>query len=171
VIRNFNLGISFVPSTSNPSQIFVSNTLISDNTSDGIQIQPAGSGTTYGVLGHVDIENNSGSGIFIFTNTQTINITVSDSVSSHNGAIGIVATSGGGTPVNTMVRNSTIANNQTGVEAANTGGSVRVTRSTITGNATGWANAGTGGQVTSYADNNIEDNGTANNAPTQIIYK
>jgi hypothetical protein len=70
-----------------------------------------------------------------------------------------------------MVRSSTIANNgQYGLLATGAIASIRATRSTITGNDTGWANL-SGGAVTSYADNNIEDNGSANNAPQPIIYK
>jgi hypothetical protein len=49
VIRNFtDNGINFVPNSSTPSQIFVSNTLISDNGEEGILVNPSGSGTTTG---------------------------------------------------------------------------------------------------------------------------
>jgi hypothetical protein len=171
VIRNFTgSGITFVPNTSSPNYFYVSNTLLSDNGAAGIFIDPSGSGTTTGVLSHVEIERN-GSGLAVQTTTQTINVTVSDSVSANNaGGTGIGVDSGGGTSINVMVRNSTIANNNTGLFAQGTGGSIRATRSTITGNAVGWGIA-PGGQVTSYTDNNIEDNGSVNNAPTQITYK
>jgi hypothetical protein len=173
VIRNFTQdGILFgPPHTTNPTELFVSNTLVSDNGNNGINIMPAYLGTTDGVLNHVEMERNGGAGLAVTTSSsQSINVTVSDSVSASNG-YGISAESDGGTPVNVMVRNSTIANNgHDGLLADGTGASIRATRSTITGNATAWA-IGPGGQVTSYADNNIEDNGSANNAPTQIIYK
>jgi hypothetical protein len=175
VIRNFgNDGIDFVPNTSSLSQIFVSNTLVADNGSIdgiGILIGPSGSGTTTGVLSHVEIENINGNGLLVITSSQTIDMTFSESVSSNNAQDGIFVESNGGTPINMMVRNSTIANNRiTGLEAHSTGASIRATRSTITGNVTAWAND-VGGAVTSYADNNIEDNGSANTAPTQITYK
>ena len=44
VIRNFTLiGISFQPNKLEQSQLFVSNTLVSDNGGDAINISPAGS--------------------------------------------------------------------------------------------------------------------------------
>jgi hypothetical protein len=171
VIRNFGqYGISFVPNTSSLSQLLVSNTLVSDNGGHGININPAGSGTTTGVLDHVQIENNAGSGLHVQTRTQTINMTVSDSVSANNGN-GIFAESDGGTSVSVMVRNSTLANNTTtGVVAIKPGATLRVTRSTITGNGiAGWHNYGTGGIVPSYADNNIDGNGSNNSTPGSAI--
>jgi hypothetical protein len=166
VIRNLsNDGISFFPISVTPSQLFVSNTLISDNGSEGIFIYPDGSATTTGVLDHVEIENNADHGLFVITGTQNINMTVNDSISANNGASGVIASSTGGTPVNIMVRNSTITNNVSdGLLAYGTGGTIRVTRSTITGNGAGWS-TDSGGTVTSYGDNNIDGNGSANSEP------
>jgi hypothetical protein len=177
VIRNFTQhGIYFSQSISSSlSQLYVSNTLISDNGGVGIFIQPASSGSTNAVLNHVEALHNASGGLFITTASQTMNVTVSDSVSSNNGSDGIDVESDNGKIVNVMVRNSTVANNvATGLKATGSGGSIRATRSTITGNGTAWSNSTGGGgtgQVTSYADNNIEDNGTANTAPTPVIYK
>ena len=170
VIRNFNEGIIFTPNSSASSKLFVSNTMVSDNATDGIFIATSGSGTTSGAFGHVEIEHNGGRGLFIFTNTQTINMTFSDGVVSDNASVGISVESDGGTPVNMMVRNSAITDNMIGLEASGTASaSIRATRSAITGNGTAWK--ASGGAVTSYADNNIEDNGSANNAPFQIGLK
>src|SRR3984885_15306124 len=59
VIRNFsNEGIFFEPNSSTLSQLFVSNTRVSDNGFHGIVINSTGSGTTSGVLDRVEIENN-----------------------------------------------------------------------------------------------------------------
>jgi hypothetical protein len=174
VIRNFtNDGIDFLPNTPNPSQLFVSNTLVSDNALAGIDIEPSGSGTVTAVLNHVEMENNRGNGLEVSTSSQTIHVTVSDSVSANNGSDGIFAWSIGGTSIYVMVRNSTIANNASnnGLYASGTGASIRVTRSTITGNNAAWA-INAGGQVTSYADNNIADNGSNNGeSPPQIGYE
>jgi hypothetical protein len=164
-IRNFaSDGIYFAASGS--TRLSVSNTLISDNGGNGIDFTPAGSGTSIGVLDHVDMENNGNDGLVVSTvsSTLTINVTVSDSVIANNGSAGIADVSGGGAPVNVMVRNSTIANNSFGLTAQSTGATVRVTRSTITGNATGWATPSSG-TVLSYADNNIDGNGSANTEP------
>jgi hypothetical protein len=167
VIRNFTaIGINIEPNSSALTQVYVSNTLVSDNGGDGIGIGPSGSGTTKGVLDHVAIENNGNFGLLVSTSSQTINFTVSDCVSANNGFSGIDVSSGG-TPVNIMARNSTIANNGgDGLEATGTGAgaTIRVTRSTITGNASGW-DAFNSGVVLSYGDNNIDGNGTANTEP------
>ena len=166
VIRNFVLGINFTPSFSNPTQLFVSNTLLSDNSGNGVVIETPGAGTTNGVLDHVQMENNGSHGLLVATSIQTVNVnvTVSDSVSANNGINGIYADSLGGTPVSVMVRNSTVANNGgDGLLAQGTGATIRVTRSTITGNGTGWAV--TTGVVLSYGDNNIDGNTSVNTEP------
>ena len=143
----------------------MSNTLVSDNGVARIDVEPSGSGTTTGVLDHVQIVSNGNFGLGVGTSTQTINITFTDSVSADNGGSGIIVNSTGGTPVDIMVRNSTIANNGAGLQVVGTGGStVLLTRSTITGNVYyGWGISS--GAVLSYADNNIDGNGAANTEP------
>jgi hypothetical protein len=172
VIRNFaSDGISFQPNTSSESRISVSNTLISDNGGVGINIDAFGSGTTNGILDNVDINNSGDFGLDVGTSSQTINITVSDSVIANGASVGIFA-SGGGTPLNIMVRHSTITNNSgSALEAFNAGATVRVTRSTLTGNTAGWS-AFSGGAVLSYADNNIDGNESVNTEPpSPLSYK
>ena len=173
VIRNFTGdGIFFGPNSSTLSQLFVLDTLVSDNGAHGIAVVPTGSGTTSGVLNRVQMEGNSSDGLLVDTLTQnSINVTVSDSVSSSN-QYGIFAQSLNSNQISIMVRNSTIANNSNaGLNSQGSGASVLVTRSTITGNATGWANASLG-VVTSYADNNIDGNGSANTEPpSPLTYK
>jgi hypothetical protein len=179
VIRNFGVdGITFQPNNTGLSQLFVSNTLTSDNARSGIQIIPTGSGTTTGVLDHVQIINNNGdAGLHIESEAQTITMTISDSVSANNARYGIFASSDGGQPVSTMVRNCTIANNSVGspngggLASFLTGATMRVTRSTITGNGGfSWTTVA-GGILLSYADNNIDGNADTNPAPPTTPYK
>ena len=182
IIRNFSGdGIQFSPSAS--SQLFVSNTLVSDNGGQGIVISPSGSGTTNGVLNRVEMENNALSGLVAHSNSQAINVTVSDSVSVNNTNAGISSNSMSGELVTILVRNSTIANNGgDGLEARNIGATVSVTRSTITGNTNGWdtpsmvvgggGGGGLLGVVSSYADNNIDGNMNDNTEPPNpLTYK
>jgi Right handed beta helix region len=172
VIRNFTLnGISFQPNTSNQSQLFVSNTLVSDNGGDAINISPAGSGTINGVVDHVQMENNSGVGLYVNQANQAINVFVGGSVIADNQSDGISAVWGSGPGVSIMVRNSTISNNASvGLEVDGTGATIRVTRSTITGNNTGWA--ASVGVVLSYGDNNIDGNTNVNTEPPNpLTYK
>jgi hypothetical protein len=171
VIRNFSGdGILFQPNTSSASQIFVSNTTVSDNLNHGLLINPSGSGTTNGFLNRVEIQNNSTNGLFVQTGSQTISLTVSDSVSANNGQDGIVANSLG-SGISVTVRNSAVVDNNIGLKAAGTGAIVRVTRSTITSNGTGWVNQ-SNGSVVSYGDNNIDDNTNSNaEPPNPLTYK
>jgi hypothetical protein len=172
VIRNFFLsGIAFEPNTSSLTQLFVSNTFISDNGGSGIGVVPTGSGTVGGAISHVEMTNNSGSGLIVQTSTATIKFTVRDSESAENSG-GIDANSNGATPVSIMVRNSMIANNSiSGLQASGTGAIIRVTRSTITGNASGWI-APMSGIVSSYGDNNIDGNTNINTEPpSPLTYK
>jgi hypothetical protein len=173
LIRNFTQdGIFFVPNSSTLSQLFVSNTRVSDNGGHGVAIVPSGSGTTNGVLDRVVMENNANDGLLVDTLTQNIiNVTVSASVSANN-QNGIFAQSLNSNQITIMVRNSTIANNgNAGLTAQGSGASVLVTRSTITGNTTGWVTNSLGA-VTSYTDNNIDGNGTANTEPpSPLTYK
>jgi hypothetical protein len=170
VIRNFTgNGIDFGPNVS--SSLSVSNTIVSDNGSYGIIIDPTSSGTTNGVLDRVHMENNGQDGLFV-GGTQTLTVTVSDSVSANNTFDGIAADSTGGPPASIMVRNSTIANNAfRGLVANIPGATIRVTRSTITGNGLGWADSNSGA-VLSYADNNIDGNTNINTEPpSPLTYK
>jgi hypothetical protein len=162
VVRNFAFdGIDFFPTASGTFSI--SNTLVSDNGGNGIGVTSTGSGTTSGVLSHVEIAHNF-DGITVQSTTQTVNVTISDSVIANSVFAGIGALSDNGMMVSVMVRNSTSANNGTdGLLAEGTGATILVTRSTITGNNTGWfAPTGT---VTSYGDNNIDGNMNANTQP------
>ena len=167
VIRNFTQdGINFTPNSA--SQISVANTEISDNGADGIQVS-APSILVHGLFSHVDLENNGQSGLDVSAaQGGTAKVTISDGVSSTN-ATGISASSGSGSTIVT-VRNCTIANNTNSGLAASTSGVIRVTRSTITGNGSGWTNS-VGGQVTSYGDNNIDDNTNVNTEPPNpLVY-
>ena len=164
VIRNFTTGINLEGQTS--YTFAVSNTLVSHNAIDGIDVNPGSTANVTAVLDHVETNDNGNGGIDIEGNTSpgTLQVTVSDSVSAKN-QIGILSNTFTGT-ANVMVRNSTIANNTgDGLSANNTGVIILVTRSTITGNGTGWS-AASGGTVTTFSDNNIVGNGSVNTAPT-----
>jgi hypothetical protein len=173
VIRNFGFdGIKFSPSAS--SRLSVSNSLISGNGEAGILISlPSGSGAVVGVVDHVVMEDNSFAGLYLNPqagSTQTVNLTISDSVSANNGR-GVAAISGDGETVNVIVRNSTIANNSV-VGLLDSGGGVTlwVTRSTITGNSIGWE-TGSGATFLSYNDNVEVGNTNDNGAMPLIGYK
>jgi len=139
-IRNFSgAGIQFQPSGS--SQLYVSNTVVSDNAGNGgIDFANGGSGTVGGVLDHVVTENN---GFGVLANVSTT----------------------------VMERNSTIANNNYGLFANGSGAVIRVTRSTITANGTGWSISGGGSVLSycdNNIDNNTSVN-TAPGGPCPVL--
>jgi Right handed beta helix region len=167
-IRNFGSGIEFQLRVSDPSQIFVSNTLISNNTT-GIYMNAYGSGAVNAIFDHVETINNT-DGLYVTAGNAPVNITFTDSVSANNTANGIQAFVGFPVPISIMVRNSTIANNGANGLEADVNTTIRVTRSTITGNGTGWLTDF--GAVLSYGDNNIDGNGSANTEPPNpLTYK
>jgi hypothetical protein len=163
VIRNLQSGISFKPSGSTASSLFVSDTLVSDNAGNGIIVEPTGSGVVTVVLERVQTYSNAG-GIDILGGT-VVNATVSDSVSAHNNNDGIYAQTFGST--NVMIRNSPMAYNGGYGLLAENSVLLRVTRSTITGNATGWGVAGA--TLSSYGDNNVDGNATDGTASGTIL--
>src|SRR5262245_49163102 len=116
LIRNFgNRGITFPPAAT--SSLFVSNTILFDNAATGIGINPTAAGIITVILDHVVSENNGVNGITVqvaIAATATVVATIDNSVSAGNASNGIlisVSTSGS---VKAMVRNSTLARNDTG---------------------------------------------------------
>ena len=179
VIRNFTQdGIDFASGSSTLSQIYVSNTLVSDNGLIGIHIECFGTGTTYGVLHHVEVENNANNGVFITTTGAPTKVTVSDSVIANNASAGIAATY----MANVMVRNSTIANNTNGgldaeglLAVAGLGRRRRLHSCYAINDYREMPAGGpmrTCGLVISYGDNNIDGNGAVNTEPPNpLTYK
>jgi hypothetical protein len=157
-------GINFVPNAS--ASIFVSDSLVANNGSYGILIDPTGSGAVNGVMTRVLVNQNgmasNGIGIFVYgaLGTGTLNITVADSVTASN-YYGIAASSS-----TVMVRNSTISNNVVGIRADHAA-NVLVGQSTLTGNGTGWQ-ATNGGVLSSYTNNNVNGN-TANGSASGSV--
>ena len=173
VIRHMTVdGIDFF-STTATSALTVSNSLIADNGSTGIALQPAGSATA--VFNRVEVNNNGQTGISvdgaISAGTNTIKATVSDSVAAGNGGVGFESsTNSGQAPTSLMVFHSVAANNVFGVVANGTGAAtLRLANSTLTGNANGWI--ASGGVVDSYGDNYIDGNTTNETAPPSIPRK
>jgi hypothetical protein len=172
VIRNFgDYGLRLPSSFSASRQVFVSNTLISDNGSHGVYSELGGSGTMNAIFDHVHVQNNGGNGIWFDVLFGPANVTITDAVIANNAISGISAASN--TPATSvMVRNSTIVNNGgAGLEALADEATIRVTRSTISGNNTAWY-TDLGGVVLSYGDNNIDGNTNANTEPPNpLTYK
>ena len=81
VVRNFRGSGIFIFS-STPMSFSVSNTIASDNSTEGIFVQPSGSAVVSGVLSKVTVNNNFG-GINV-VGSSTLNVTIVDSEASNN---------------------------------------------------------------------------------------
>jgi hypothetical protein len=193
VIRNFSEnGVNFTPTSSTLSQLFVSNTLVSDNGADAIDVNPSGSGTTTGVLDHVWLQNNGQQGFAIGGASNAMTLTIGSSVIAGNTASGISV--GAATGLELTVSDSTIANNggsgifsnaaMSGIMVTTTkiannsvfgilaSGSTTIwlTRSTLTGN-TNASGTESSGSLLTFGDNAVAGNSNSNGAGASILYK
>jgi len=170
VIRNHTGdAIFFAPQAS--SNLSLSNTLLADNGGNGINIHPNGGGNTANIsLKRVEMYNNSLSGLFVFhQTTNTVKVSVADSVAGNNGKSGFAVLAANGAS-SILVQRSVVANNGTGLAAFGGKATLRVGQSTITGNTTTWWASG-GGTLRSYGDNNIDGNADGDPPPTTIVSK
>jgi hypothetical protein len=92
VIRNFsNSGISFAPTSSSPSQFFMSNSLVSDNGGQGVAIATSTSGgTVAAALSEVTISNNH-TGVSTSASAAPLELLISYSHIDNNASVGINA--------------------------------------------------------------------------------
>jgi hypothetical protein len=165
VVRGFTaVGISISPSTS--SSFSVSNTIASNNSSQGIAIGPTGAAAVTGVLNKVRANNNT-VGIVVdgeVARGASLDVTIIDSEASNNLNFGVFSTSSmGQTASSVTLRNSIASYN--GGEGLGVGQNaiLRVAHSVVTGNAVG-VQASNGGILYSYGDNNIDGNANNNTA-------
>ena len=172
LIRNFVAhGVNLHPAGA--SVLLVSNSHIAANGSNGIVVAPpAGTAAVSVVVDRSVIERNGFVGVFADGDTAffhgTIDLTVSDSVVSHNATRRIMLSGATATVVG-MVRGSVIAGHMGGEGLLSSGGlaTLRVTKSTIWHNATGFAAQFSAGLI-SFGDNSLDGN-TTDGAPTSTI--
>ena len=172
VIKNFAgaapSGFGIQLASSGVSQLFVTDTVISNNGSGtnggGILIQPTGLGSAKVFLQRVTLEGNvlgvkvDGTGS---TGTSGNSLFVRDSVVSGNSQTGIsVTVPVGGQGSNIFVdRTAVVGNGTIGILANGGASAILVSNSTITLNGTGIATQSSG-SVFSYKNNNLNNNGT-----------
>ena len=142
-------GVQFVPSTSSQTfNLVLENDTISSNGSGavgsgnggGLFVQPSGNSAVVNVvIDHTRLVSNN-AGLRADTTIGTsnsISLTLSNSVVSENTNGGVTAAAGGsGSPVVVQVDHSTVSQNNVGLNSNGTGATVRFGGSTITGNAT-----------------------------------
>jgi hypothetical protein len=170
----FGAGINFEPAASPvpmgvTNSLQVTNSIISDNTSNGIFIaSPGGTSNVVAVLDHVGLYNNS-IGLLVSgfgASGSVVMATVVESVASSNANSAFAAESvnGAGFARILLVR-SAVSGNHPGNGILSNGGNAKilVNESAVYGNANGWQ-AINGGQLFSFGNNAIAHNG-ANEGP------
>jgi hypothetical protein len=152
-------GIAFTPTGA--SELFVNGVTTRDNTLNGIQIKPSGSGRASVTIDATHMVNNGQAGLLAEDGST---VTVRDSVVDGNnlGAFANSTTSG---PVALTLESTVSASNTTdGVRSSGANAAVRISNLTDTANAVGLSATG-GGQIISFGNNRVNGN-TTNGSPT-----
>ncbi|MBA1143317.1 right-handed parallel beta-helix repeat-containing protein [Mesorhizobium neociceri] len=166
-------GVFFAPSGT--SELYITNSFITDNGTDGVHIQPTGAGVAKVIIDNSTIENNNLAGVKAdgTSNTGGSNTTIVDSSVSGNTNAGIsILNPVGGPAINIMVDGVAVANNGAagGLRVDGANATIRVGRSTISGNTTGTAIVN-GGVISSYGTNQLNGNTADGPNPPTIAQK
>jgi hypothetical protein len=149
-------GISVEPST-NPVQVFISNTRIKGSASNGIVVAPASSSIHAQVtLNNVEISENTNFGLSVTAGSSVI---VRDSAISDNGlatSLANIRADGTGGTTTVDLDNVLVSGSATGIISLN-GATVRVNNSTIVDNETGLSPSA-GGTIMSSGNNRLAGN-------------
>jgi hypothetical protein len=167
VIRNFGgSGIAFAPTSS--AEFAVSNTLVANNGSLGIYVQPSGNNIrVIAVFNRVEAYNNNmGIGLYgnFATGVSDIEATAVDCVTSNNIDTGYYVL-GGTIHTNFQVFRSTSQGDNIGVKAE-AGGQAYVSQSNLWAGLS-WSNTSGSGTVVSYGDNDTQNF----SAPNGVVAK
>ncbi len=159
------IGIDFVPTsaTAATSQLYVSNSIIRDNTgasSGGIRVKPGTNVTAIGMVENTQLRNNQ-FGLRVEDNST---VGAKSSTAAGNAGAGFIAVSNS-TAVNLNLDSCVSIGNGFGVKADNPNGTTRFANCTIVGNTTANISSGnTGHTVTFTGSNNNTDGTTATNS-------
>jgi hypothetical protein len=150
-------GISVEPTT-DPVQVFISNTRIKGSFSNGIVVAPTPSIRTQVTLNNVEIAENTNFGLSV---TGGASVIVRDSAFSDNGlstSLANIRADGTGGTTTVDLDGVLVSGSATGIISLN-GAVVRVNNSTIVGNTTGLAPSA-GGTIVSFGNNRLTGNGS-----------
>lgn len=159
VIRRANFGIVFSPAAGT-RELTVSDTVIANNLTNGINVEPTGSGGAKVVLDRVRLENNGfdGADMSATATTGSVTATVRDSVVAGNSSRGIRITNSGSGTINVMIdRTASVNNNSVGISTSVA--TIRIGDSIVTGSDFGLF-ANDGGTIETYGTNKVDGNGT-----------
>jgi len=160
LIRGFaTAGVAVVNSSSGVS-VNVTDSVIADNTGEGILVKPSGSVGARVNIFNTTVSHSGGDGIFLNANLTSggVKMSIRGSKSVDNGADGYGVFSGGSV-AQMMIDSSDAFDNITGIAATGSGAIVRFTRCTISANSTGVRQSFPGSAL-SYGTNSIDGNGS-----------
>jgi Right handed beta helix region len=142
-------------------ELFVTDTIVSDNGQTGILALSGGGSTLNVTLDRVQMHNNGNTGFAI---TGGAHAAVMHSISSSNAAHGFYADSGSSVDLD----DSLASNNVSSGIASMSGATVRINNTTVTSNGAGLSTT-PGSQILSYGNNRIAGNYMSNGPPTGTI--
>lgn len=171
VIENWNdsgvAGIHFAPSTGT-AKLYVTDSVIKNNGNasggGGIVIEPAAGAGAYVTIAGSKIENNR-LGI-LASGAGTVRGVVRDSVVADNATSGVYVQ---GSRMTLLIETTAVTGNRTGLVATNNA-SMLVSHSSIALNRTGLSTA-SGGTLSSYKNNNVNDNIADGTFTTTMVQK
>jgi hypothetical protein len=157
-------GLFFTSFSSDAQTLSVSDSIFSQNASDGILVGTHFSGSINATIERVALYGNANAGLSVVgsSGTGALNVAVTDSVASNNvngsNASGILATSAASqSATKIMLTRVTAAGNEGGLVVIGPNLTVRLAESTLSGNGAGFFV--TNASVLSYGDNYIDGNG------------
>lgn len=158
VIFRFNTGNGITVNETNDLNLNVRNSVIRDNTLDGINVFSSG-GTVKGTLDNVRLSGN-GNGLHARQNSR---VTAHNSVFSNNTTNGVFADATAGFATIRVWTSIISTNGGNGARAGNAGGGVsgmELAQNQIDNNTGNGVLVGTGGLVETFSNNSIRGNGT-----------
>jgi len=155
-------GILFQPAAA--SKLFVSDTVLSGNSSGAIMAKPTGTGSARVAITRTLAEDN-GSGFSADTSAPTtgtilMSVRESDAVGNATTGFAVNAIAGSGA-ISMLVDHSSARQNNTGASASGANANLQFGGSTVWANGTGLATAN-GGQILTFGNNQMPDSGTFN---------
>jgi hypothetical protein len=155
-IAEFSPRAISVEPTTNPVQVYISNTRLQGGVSNGIVVQPASGAIRAQVtLNNVEIAENTNFGLSV---TAGGSVVVRNSTISDNGfstGLSNIRVDGTGGTATVDLDNVTVSGSATGIIALN-GATVRVNNSSIVQNGTGLSQSG--GSIVSFGNNRLTGN-------------
>jgi hypothetical protein len=158
VIFRFNTGNGITVNETNDLNLNVRNTVIRDNTLDGINVFSSG-GTVKGNLDRVQL-NGNGNGLHARQNSRVV---ANNCMFSNNTTNGVFADATAGFATIRVWSSIISLNGGNGVRAGNAGGGasgIEITQNQINHNTGNGVLVGTGGVVETFGNNSIRGNGT-----------